>query len=101
APGVLTEFTPPAGPFVRVDTHATAGYRIPAAYDPLLAKVVVWAPDRDRALARMHRALAEFAIAGTGVRTTTGFLRDVLDEPAFRKGQPDTGLVERMLELRP
>jgi acetyl-CoA carboxylase biotin carboxylase subunit len=95
-PGVLTTFTPPAGPFVRVDTHAVAGYRVPAAYDSLLAKLIVWAPDRDRALARMRRALDEFAIGPGEVRTTTSFLRRVLDEPAFRAGRHVTSLVEDM-----
>ena len=59
-PGLVTEFTPPGGPFIRVDTHAEPGPRVTADYDSLLAKVVVWAPTRDEALARMDRALGEF-----------------------------------------
>jgi acetyl-CoA carboxylase biotin carboxylase subunit len=96
APGRLQEFTVPGGPFVRVDTHAYPGYTVPSAYDPLLAKLIVWAPDRDTAIARSRRALADFRVAGPGVHTTAGFLRDVLADPSFRAGRHDTGLVARM-----
>ncbi|MEK8173133.1 hypothetical protein NKH77_41615 [Streptomyces sp. M19] len=65
-PGLLTEFAPPSGPFVRVDTHAHPGWRVGPDYDSLLAKAVVWAPDREQALARMDRALGEFRVAGEG-----------------------------------
>jgi biotin carboxylase len=97
APGILAEFTPPGGPFVRVDTHAHAGYSIPPHYDSLLAKLVVWAPDRDRALARMRRALAEFRISGARVATTRDFLYEVLDHPAMRAATHTTGLVDELL----
>lgn len=97
-PGVVEELGLPAGPFVRVDTHAQAGMRVTADYDPLLAKVVVWAPDREQAIARMQRALGETCVAGKGVRTTTGFLAEVLDDPLFRDAKHDTGLVGRMLD---
>ncbi|SDD34443.1 acetyl-CoA carboxylase biotin carboxylase subunit [Actinokineospora iranica] len=93
APGLLTECALPAGPFVRVDTHAAPGYRIPPLYDSLLAKVIVWAPDRDQAIARMRGALAETRINGPGVATTASFLRDVLDHPRFRAAEHDTGLI--------
>ncbi|SQD95950.1 acetyl-CoA carboxylase subunit (biotin carboxylase subunit) [Parafrankia sp. Ea1.12] len=96
APGSLTEFTVPAGPFVRVDTHAAPGYRIPAYYDSLVAKVVVWAPDRPRALARMRRALDELHADGPGVVTTTGFLRELLDHPRFVAAEHDTVLIESL-----
>jgi acetyl-CoA carboxylase biotin carboxylase subunit len=92
-PGLLTEFTPPGGPFVRVDTHAFPGWRIGPDYDSLLAKICVWAPNRDRALARADRALAEFRVAGDGVHTTADFLRTVLAHPAFRAAAHTTGLV--------
>jgi acetyl-CoA carboxylase biotin carboxylase subunit len=95
APGTLTEFVPPGGPFVRVDTHAHAGYRIPAAYDSLLAKLVVWAPDRTQALARLRGALGEFRIAG--VHTTLPLLTRVLDEPQFRHGRHTTALLQQLL----
>jgi acetyl-CoA carboxylase biotin carboxylase subunit len=98
SPGVLEEFVPSGGPFVRVDTHGYTGYRIPAIYDSLLAKLVVWAPDRELALSRMDRALAEFRVAGRGVHTTIAFLREVMRDPVFGKAGHDTGIVERIIE---
>jgi acetyl-CoA carboxylase, biotin carboxylase subunit len=95
-PGPLTEFIPPGGPFVRVDTHYHAGTSVSAAYDSLLAKVITWAPDRDGALDRMARALDEFTITGPMIRTTAGFLRSVLDEPAFRLATHSTSLINEM-----
>jgi acetyl-CoA carboxylase, biotin carboxylase subunit len=97
APGVLERFTPPGGPWVRVDTHGFTGYKVPAAYDSLLAKVIVWAPDRAGAIARMRRALSEFEVTGPGVHTTCVFLDQVLADQEFAEGKHDTGLVARLL----
>jgi acetyl-CoA carboxylase biotin carboxylase subunit len=96
APGRIDEFVLPAGPFVRVDTHGYPGYRMPAIYDPLLAKVLAWGPTREVALARMQRALAEFRATGAGIHTTVGFLQRVLADGQFRAGTHDTGLVARL-----
>ncbi|QKW37603.1 acetyl-CoA carboxylase biotin carboxylase subunit [Actinomadura sp. NAK00032] len=92
APGLLTEFRLPGGPFVRADTHGFPGYRVPAAYDSLLAKLVVWAPDRDRALRRMAAVLGECRISGPGVRTTAGFLERLIADPRFQDAEHDTSL---------
>jgi acetyl-CoA carboxylase biotin carboxylase subunit len=100
-PGVLEEFQPPAGPFTRVDTHGRPGLRITENYDSLLAKVAVWAPDRDQAIARMERALSEFRVSGHGVHTTIGFLCEVLGHPMFRDAKHTTSLVEQMISARP
>jgi len=100
APGLLEEFVPPGGPFVRVDTHGFAGYRVPADYDSLLAKLVVWAPDRAQALARMRRALAEFRIAGPGVRTTAAFLQELISDPVFQRGEHTSSIVDDVLAGR-
>jgi acetyl-CoA carboxylase biotin carboxylase subunit len=97
APGVLEELELPGGPFIRVDTHGYPGYRVPAAYDSLLAKVVAWAPTRDQALDRMDRALGEMRVRGPGVHTTTGFLRRVIAHPVFRAGEHDTTIVDQVL----
>ncbi|WP_410601170.1 acetyl/propionyl/methylcrotonyl-CoA carboxylase subunit alpha [Amycolatopsis sp. lyj-90] len=94
-PGELTEFVPPGGPFVRVDTAAYTGWRVPADYDSLLAKVVVWAPDRATALARMDRALGEFKIGGPGIHTTKNLLREVLANKVFMAGEHTTALLEQ------
>ncbi|HEX6353747.1 acetyl-CoA carboxylase biotin carboxylase subunit [Actinophytocola sp.] len=96
-PGLLTRFVPPGGPFVRVDTHGFTGYKVPAAYDSLLAKVIAWAPDRPTAIARMRRALAEFGVEGPGVHTTCEFLDQVMADAEFAEGKHDTGLVARLL----
>ncbi|WP_067822023.1 acetyl-CoA carboxylase biotin carboxylase subunit [Nocardia inohanensis] len=92
-PGELTEFELPGGPFVRVDTHARLGYRVPPLYDSLLAKVVVWAPDRPTAIARMRRALAELRMGGPAVSTTAEFLDGLLDHPRFRAVRHDTAMI--------
>jgi acetyl-CoA carboxylase biotin carboxylase subunit len=95
-PGHITELELPGGPFTRVDTHCRAGWTITPDYDPLLAKLVVWADDREQALARMDRALSEFRVAGKGVATTTQFLREVIANPLFRRAKHSTGLVDQM-----
>jgi acetyl-CoA carboxylase biotin carboxylase subunit len=94
--GELTEFMPPGGPFVRVDTHAYPGWRIPPDYDSLLAKVIAWAPDRDQALDRLNRALTEFRIAGPGVHTTVGLGREILADPIFRAGRHTTTFLSQL-----
>ena len=66
-------------------------------YDSLIAKLIVWAPDRAQALARMGRALDECAVEGPGVATTRDFLRSTLDHPLFRAAKHDTSLVDTML----
>ncbi len=97
APGLVAEFVPPGGPFVRVDSHVHAGYQIPPHYDSLLAKLIVWAPDRGQALTRMRRALSEFHISGSRVETTRNFLGEVLDHPRMRAGEHSTALVDELL----
>jgi acetyl-CoA carboxylase biotin carboxylase subunit len=99
-PGTIERFVPPAGPFTRVDTHAVPHLRITADYDPLIAKVVVWAPTRGQAIARMDRALEEFVIEGPGLCTNIPFLREVLVHPHFRYGKHTTSLVEEMTAER-
>ncbi|MEV4624845.1 acetyl-CoA carboxylase biotin carboxylase subunit [Micromonospora sp. NPDC049523] len=96
-PGRLDRFQPPGGPFTRVDTHGLPGYVVGPHYDSLLAKVIVWAPERALALDRMERALDEFDITGAGVHTTIPFIRRVLDDARFRKGSYSTDLVDRLL----
>ncbi|GGL01939.1 acetyl-CoA carboxylase biotin carboxylase subunit [Sphaerisporangium melleum] len=95
--GTIEHFVPPGGPFTRVDTHASAGARVTADYDPLIAKVAVWAPDRAQALARADRALEEMVVQGPGVRTGLPFLREVLAHPLFRYAKHTTGLVDQMM----
>ncbi|MET8146314.1 biotin carboxylase N-terminal domain-containing protein [Sphaerisporangium sp. NPDC005288] len=98
-PGLIERFVPPGGPFTRVDTHASAGTRITADYDPLIAKVAVWAPTRAQALARADRALEETLLEGPGLRTGLPFLREVLAHPLFRYAKHTTCLVEQMMSM--
>jgi acetyl-CoA carboxylase biotin carboxylase subunit len=100
-PGLLTEFYAPGGPFVRVDTYGAPGVRVSAAYDSLLAKLVVWAPGRTEAIARMRRALAELRVAGAGVHTTANFLAGVLDHPEFRAARHNTSFLAEYLRDQP
>jgi acetyl-CoA carboxylase biotin carboxylase subunit len=86
----------PGGPFVRVDTHLYPGYRIPDAYDSMVAKVIVWANTRPEALKRMQRALSELRLEG--VQTTAPFHEALLALPAFREGDFTTKLIEEQAE---
>ena len=97
APGVGTvkAYTPPGGPGVRVDSHLFAGYAVPPWYDSLLAKLVVWGPDRPAALARLQRALDEFRIEG--VPTTLPLHRRLAAHPDFQRGVVDTAWLEGVL----
>ncbi|MET8976869.1 biotin carboxylase N-terminal domain-containing protein [Streptomyces sp. NPDC004539] len=97
-PGTLSELALPAGPFVRVDTHAYPGCLIAPEYDSMIAKIIAWAPDRDTAIARMRRALGETSVRGDGVRTTTAFLRDLVDSPAFRSATHTTSHLDALTE---
>ncbi|GII80971.1 acetyl-CoA carboxylase biotin carboxylase subunit [Sphaerisporangium rufum] len=97
APGTLTEFMVPGGPFTRVDTHGRPGWQVGPHYDSLLAKVIAWGPDREQALARMDRCLAEMRVEGPRVHTNTAFLREVLAHPLFQDGKHTTSLVDQML----
>ncbi|MEN3359893.1 MAG: acetyl-CoA/propionyl-CoA carboxylase, biotin carboxylase, biotin carboxyl carrier protein [Mycobacteriales bacterium] len=81
APGTVTRWRPPAGPGVRLDSGIEPGGTVDAAFDSLLAKLIVSGRDRPHALARARRALAEFDV--DGLPTTLPFHRALLDEPAF------------------
>ena len=96
SPGKLTNFRPPGGAGVRVDSHAYVGYVIPPFYDSLLAKVIVHGRDRDEAIARMQRALDETVIQG--VETTIPFHQKVLRHPEFLAGRTSTRFLERLTQ---
>jgi acetyl-CoA/propionyl-CoA carboxylase biotin carboxyl carrier protein len=86
----------PTGPGVRVDSALRPGLEIGGAYDPMLAKVIAHGPDRETALRRLDRALAETTVLG--VTTNVAFLRALLRHPDVAAGRLDTGLVERALD---
>jgi acetyl-CoA/propionyl-CoA/long-chain acyl-CoA carboxylase, biotin carboxylase, biotin carboxyl carrier protein len=91
-PGVLARYREPAGPGVRVDSGVVEGSEISGLYDPLVAKLCVWDTDRERARARMLRALDEFEIEG--VTTLLGFHKALLRRPCFAAGETCHGVVE-------
>jgi acetyl-CoA carboxylase biotin carboxylase subunit len=91
APGTVTRFNPPLGPGVRVDTHVFDGYTIPAFYDSLVAKVIVWGADRPAAVRRARRALSEFALEG--VPTTRALAVEILETEEFESGDYTTGFL--------
>jgi acetyl-CoA/propionyl-CoA carboxylase, biotin carboxylase, biotin carboxyl carrier protein len=96
APGTIGAYREPAGPGVRVDSGVTEGSEIVGIYDPLVAKLVVWDTDRERARRRMIRALDEYVI--DGVTTLLGFHRALLEHPCFVAGETCFGLVETIAE---
>jgi acetyl-CoA carboxylase, biotin carboxylase subunit len=95
--GRLDRYSPPGGPWTRVDSHCYPGWTISPFYDSLIAKLIVWAPDREAAIDRMSRALGEFEIAGRGVKTTIPFHERVLLDPRFRAGDVSTDFVEQFM----
>jgi acetyl-CoA carboxylase biotin carboxylase subunit len=94
-PGRISGYLPPGGPGVRMDSHVYTDYEIPAYYDSLIGKLIVWGRDRPSAIRRMKRALRECAI--TGVPTTLGFHQKILDSPEFLNGEVYTNFVEQFM----
>jgi acetyl-CoA carboxylase, biotin carboxylase subunit len=98
SPGRIGRLELPAGPWVRVDTWLEPDVTVPPFYDSLLAKVVVWGEDRETAIRRSRRALAEFAVEG--VPTTAGLHTELLGQPWFEAGEFHTGTLEQWLADR-
>jgi acetyl-CoA carboxylase biotin carboxylase subunit len=97
-PGKITALHMPGGLGVRVDTHVYAGYVVPPNYDSMIAKVIVHDVDRPAAIRRARRCLDEMVIEGP--RTNIPFLRRIINNPEFIRGEFDTGFVGRMLAER-
>jgi acetyl-CoA/propionyl-CoA/long-chain acyl-CoA carboxylase, biotin carboxylase, biotin carboxyl carrier protein len=95
-PGTITGYREPAGPGVRVDSGVVEGSEVVGLYDPLVAKLIVWDTDRERARRRMLRALDEYMIEG--VTTLVGFHRALLEHPCFVAAETCFGLVETIAE---
>ena len=94
SPGTISEWSPPAGPGVRLDAGYAAGNTVTPFYDPLLAKLCVHGADRGQALERARAAVGSFGIAG--LRTNLAFHADLLESPEFTSGDYDTSLVSRL-----
>ena len=95
SPGKVVGLQAPGGPWVRNDTGVYAGCTISRFYDTLMAKLIVWGPDREAAIARMTRALGEYKVAG--VQTTIPILERIIRHPDFVAGRLSTGFMERLL----
>ena len=95
SPGLITSFHMPGGNGIRVDTHAYSGYYVPQYYDSMIAKIIVSAPSRQEAIARMLGALNECVVEG--IETTIPFLKKILSNPKFSKGEIHTGFIEELM----
>src|SRR5580658_10407223 len=97
-PGLITEYFPPGGAGVRVDSGVYGGWRVPPDYDSLLAKVIVHAPSRAEAIVRMRRALGEFIVGG--IRTNIELHKRLLADDEVIRGEMTTRTIERLLAGR-
>ncbi len=98
SPGRILQLRAPAGPGIRDDSGATAGLDVPIFYDPMISKLVAWAEDRPRAVARMRRALGEYLISG--IKTTVPFFTWLFDQPPFLEGTFHTTYLDEVLKAR-
>jgi len=96
SPGLITGWVLPGGFGVRVDSHASAGYRVPPYYDSMIAKLIVHGATRDDALERMRLALAEMRV--DGIATNLSLHRRIAQEPGFAAGGVDIHHLERWLQ---
>ena len=94
-PGLISEYHPPGGAGVRVDSGVYGGWRVPGEYDSLLAKIISHGQTRAEAIARMRGALAETIV--TGIRTNVDLHRRIIDHPDFVGGRLSTRFLERLL----
>ena len=92
-PGKITGYHVPQGLGVRVDSHCYVDYTIPPNYDSLIAKLIVWGLDRQEAIDRTKRSLAEFVVEG--VDTTIPFHKKVMENKTFIQGKYGTGFLEK------
>jgi len=98
SPGRITRLREPSGPGVRLDSGVYEGWNVPMDYDPLLAKLAVWAPSRELATTRMIRALGEYVIGG--IRTNREFFTGILEDEEFRAGRLTTAFLDGYFERR-
>lgn len=92
SPGMIRRCRNPQGPFIRLDSYAYPGYEVPIYYDPMVAKLIVWGKTREEAIARMSRALEEFAL--TGIKTNIILHKSLLREEKFLNGSYTTQFLD-------
>ncbi|WP_265447425.1 carboxyl transferase domain-containing protein [Flexivirga meconopsidis] len=95
SPGHIARLDLPAGPGIRVDTGVAEGDSIPADFDSMIAKIIAFGRDRDKALARLRRAMGETTVVIDGGATNKSFVLDLLDAPEVIDGSADTGWIDR------
>jgi acetyl-CoA carboxylase biotin carboxylase subunit len=95
SPGRITRLLQPGGPGIREDCGIYEGWIVPMDYDPMLSKLIAFAPTRDMAISRLLRALDEYVIGG--IRTNLDLFRQILRDPDFRAARIDTGYLDRLL----
>jgi acetyl-CoA carboxylase biotin carboxylase subunit len=95
SPGEITRLVTPGGPGIREDSGVFEGWHVPLDYDPMLSKLIAYAPTRELAIARLNRALDEYVVGG--IKTNLSLFRRLLQEPAFRNAEIDTGYLDRLL----
>ena len=98
APGTITGLRLPGGPGIRDDSGIYEGFEVPLYYDPLLSKLVAWAPSRKEAITRMERALEEYQVRG--IKTTIPLYRQMLRHPDFIRGNVTTAFIEDFFAQR-
>ncbi|MGA9812636.1 MAG: biotin carboxylase N-terminal domain-containing protein, partial [Terriglobales bacterium] len=98
SPGKIEMLLTPAGPGIRLDSGAYAGWTVPIDYDPLLAKLIGYGEDRQQAVSRLTRALPEYFVGG--IKTNLGLFRRILADGNFQSGKIDTGYLDRLLAAK-
>ncbi|WP_026119995.1 ATP-binding protein [Nocardiopsis potens] len=96
SPGRIARLDLPAGPGIRVDTGVTEGDTIPADFDSMIAKIIAYGRDRDEALGRLRRAMAQTTVIIEGGATNKSFVLDLLDRPEVIGATADTGWIDRV-----
>ncbi|MGC2162336.1 MAG: acetyl-CoA carboxylase biotin carboxylase subunit [Silvibacterium sp.] len=99
SPGKITRLLQPGGPGIREDCGIYEGWVVPMDYDPMLSKLIAYAPTREAAIARMLRALDEYVIGG--IRTNLALFRRILGDADFQAARIDTGYLDRLLAQNP
>jgi acetyl-CoA carboxylase biotin carboxylase subunit len=98
SPGKILSRRAPSGPGIRLDEGVYSGWTVPMDYDPLLAKLIAWGNSREETIARLRRALEEYAV--TGIKTNAALFRRILAEPDFLRADIHTKWLDELL-LRP
>jgi acetyl-CoA carboxylase biotin carboxylase subunit len=97
SPGVVKTWNVPGGRDVRLDSHVYAGYEVPRYYDSMIGKLIVKGDTREKAIAKMRRALGEFEV--DGIKTTIDFHKKIMDNKDFKANNFNTGYLEKFLNL--